>query len=75
MYHVSRNQENGKRIGNDIMAITTDVLYLNNIKVATPAENGISVGRHKTWSENSGRTESGKAIGTIKYLKYKLEIK
>lgn len=57
------------------MAITTDILYLNNIKVATPAENGLSIGRYKTWSENSGRTESGKAIGTIKYLKYKLEIK
>lgn len=55
--------------------MTTDVLYLNNIKVATPAENGLSIGRYKTWSENSGRTESGKAIGTIKYQKYKLEIK
>ena len=56
------------------MAITTDVLYLNNVKVATPAENGLSIGRYKTWSDNSGRTESGKAIGTIKYIKYKLEI-
>lgn len=55
--------------------MTTDVLYLNNIKVATPAEGGLSIGRYKTWSENSGRTESGKAIGTIKYQKYKLEIK
>lgn len=54
--------------------VSTDVLYLNGIKVATPAENGISIGRYKTWSENSGRTESGKAIGTIKYQKYKLEI-
>ena len=56
------------------MAITTDVLYLNNVKEDTPAENGLSIGRYKTWSENSGRTESGKAIGTIKYIKYKLEI-
>lgn len=54
--------------------MTTDVLYLNNIKVATPAQDGISIGRYKTWSENSGRTSAGKAIGTIKYMKYKLEI-
>lgn len=59
---------------NDDMKITTDVLYLNNIPVALPAKNGISIGRYKTWSENSGRTVSGKAIGTIKYIKYKLEI-
>lgn len=54
--------------------MTTDVLYLDNVKVATPAEDGMSIGRYKTWSENSGRSESGKAIGTIKYQKYKLEI-
>lgn len=56
------------------MAITTDVLYLNGIEVAAPAENGMTIGRYKTWSQNSGRTESGKAIGTIKYIKYKVEI-
>lgn len=57
------------------MGNTTDVLYLNGIKVATPAENGLTIGRYKTWSENSGRSASGKAIGSIKYLKYKVEIK
>lgn len=55
--------------------ISTDVLYLNGTKVATPADNGLSIGRYKTWSENSGRSSAGKAIGTIKYIKYKVEIK
>lgn len=56
------------------MAVTTDVLYLNGVKVATPAQNGISRSVNKTWSENSGRTTAGKAVGTIKYVKIKLEI-
>ncbi len=53
---------------------TYDVLYLDGVKVATPAENGISRSVNKTWSENSGRTSAGKAVGTIKYIKKKLEI-
>lgn len=56
------------------MNISTDVLYLDGVRVATPKEDGISLGRYKTWSENSGRTDEGKAIGTIKYIKTKLEI-
>lgn len=57
------------------MGITTSVLYLNGVSVATPAENGLTIGDYKTWSENSGRSTSGKAIGTIKYKKKKIEIK
>lgn len=56
------------------MAVTTDVLYLDGVRVATPAKNGISRSVNKTWSENSGRTSAGKAVGTIKYIKIKLEI-
>lgn len=56
------------------MTYTTDVLYLDGEEVAVPKENGITIGRYKTWSQNSGRTESGKAIGTILYIKYKVEI-
>lgn len=57
------------------MVVSTDILYLDGVQVATPAENGLSIGRYKTWSENSGRTAgTGKAIGTILYIKYKLEI-
>lgn len=53
---------------------TYDVLYLGGVKVATPVENGITRSVNKTWSENSGRTSAGKAVGTIKYIKKKLEI-
>lgn len=53
---------------------TYDVLYLDGVKVAAPAENGITRSVNKTWSENSGRTSAGKAVGTIKYVKTKLEI-
>lgn len=56
------------------MTYTTDVLYLDGVEVAVPKEKGITIGRYKTWSQNSGRTESGKAIGTILYIKYKVEI-
>ena len=53
---------------------TYDVLYLDGVKVATPAENGITRSVNKTWSENSGRTTTGKAVGTIIYKKTKIEI-
>ena len=52
---------------------TYDVLYLDGVKVATPAENGITRSVNKTWSENSGRTSAGKAVGTIKYIRKSLK--
>ena len=56
------------------MATISD-LYINGVKMPTPALNGVTISREKIWSANTGRTASGKMAGTIIARKTTLKIK
>lgn len=56
-------------------SITVSDLYIDGIKMPTPALEGVTVTKEKVWSANTGRTSSGKMVGTIVAVKAKLTIK
>ena len=56
------------------MATISD-LYINGVKMPTPALNGVTISREKIWSANTGRSASGKMLGTIIAQKTTLKIK
>lgn len=43
-------------------------LYINDVKVKAPKVGGVSYKPEKVWSTNTGRTASGKMVGTIKCI-------
>lgn len=55
--------------------ITVSDLYINGTKMPDPALEGVTVSREKIWSSNTGRTASGKMVGTVVAVKTKLKIK
>ena len=55
--------------------ITVSDLYINGVKMPDPALEGVTISREKIWSENTGRTASGKMAGTIIGIKSKISIK
>ena len=57
------------------MAITVSDLYIGGVKMPTPAIEGVTVSREKIWSSDTGRTASGKLVGTIVSIKTKVSIK
>lgn len=58
------------------MTLTVKGLYVDGVKLPTPALEGITITVNKIWSENTGRLElSGEMVGTIVAIKRKLEIK
>lgn len=50
-------------------------LIINGKVMPTPAHQGVTISTNKIWSSNTGRTSSGKMVGTIVATKSKLEIK
>ena len=55
--------------------ITVSDLYINGVKMPDPALEGVTIGREKIWSSNTGRTTSGKMVGTVVAVKTTLKIK
>ena len=50
-------------------------LYVNGVALPTPALQGVTITHNKVWSSDTGRTASGKMVGTIVAVKRKLSIK
>lgn len=55
--------------------MTVSDLYIDGVKMPTPALEGLSITREKIWSANTGRTGSGKMVGSIVARKTKVAIK
>ena len=55
--------------------ITVSDLYINGVRMPDPALEGVTIGREKIWSSNTGRTTSGKMVGTVVAVKTTLKIK
>ena len=56
-------------------SITVSELYIGGVKMPTPALEGMTITSEKIWSANTGRTASGKMVGTIVAIKTKVTIK
>ncbi len=54
------------------MATITDYFWINGVLVKAPFK--INITKNKLWSEGSGRSLTGKWLGSIKARKYKLEV-
>lgn len=57
------------------MAITVSDLYIGGVKMPTPALEGLTIKREKIWSADTGRTASGKMVGTKIATKTTISIK
>lgn len=55
--------------------VTVRELYINGVLMPTPALNGVTISSNKVWSANTGRTTTGKMVGTIVCVKHKIAIK
>lgn len=55
--------------------ITAIELIINGTEVKAPKVGGITYKAEKVWSSNTGRTASGKMVGTIKCIKRTFSIK
>lgn len=56
------------------MATISD-LYINNVLMPAPALQGVTIGGEPIWSPDTGRTASGKMVGSITARKTTLKIK
>jgi hypothetical protein len=54
------------------MATKTNYLWIKGVLVKAPFS--IKISRNKLWSDGSGRSLTGKWLGSIKARKYKLEV-
>lgn len=50
------------------------ILKINGFIPPAPDEGGITIGVEKIWSENTGRSASGRMVGDIKAIKTVLDI-
>ncbi len=55
--------------------ITVSELYIGGVQMPTPALEGVTITREKVWSSDTGRSSSGKMLGTIVAIKSKITIK
>ncbi|MCC8063770.1 MAG: hypothetical protein LIO70_01635 [Clostridiales bacterium] len=55
--------------------MTVTDLTIGGVKMPTPALEGLTITREKIWSSDTGRTASGKMVGTIVAVKTKVAIK
>ncbi|MCC8100403.1 MAG: hypothetical protein LIO78_10175 [Clostridiales bacterium] len=55
--------------------MTVTDLTIGGVKMPTPALEGLTISREKIWSSDTGRTASGKMVGTIVAVKTKVAIK
>lgn len=49
-------------------------LKIDGVVMPSPALEGVKISREKIWSDDSGRTTSGKFVGTIIGIKIKISI-
>jgi hypothetical protein len=59
----------------ELASITVSDLYIDGTKMPTPALGGMTITSEKIWSSNTGRSSSGKMLGTIVAIKSKINIK
>jgi hypothetical protein len=59
----------------ELASITVSDLYINGTRMPTPALGGVTITSEKIWSSNTGRSSSGKMLGTIVAIKSKISIK
>lgn len=45
--------------------ITVSALKIGGVTMPTPAPEGVTISKEKLWSENKGRTASGRSVGTL----------
>lgn len=58
------------------MATTTvKQLTINGVTMPTPALEGVTISTEKIWSSDTGRTASGKMVGTVVAVKTTVKIK
>lgn len=55
--------------------ITVSDLYIGGVKMPDPALEGMTISKEKIWSSNTGRTASGRMVGTIVAIKTTVKIK
>ena len=55
--------------------ITVSDLYINGARMPDPALEGVTISREKIWSSNTGRTTSGRMVGTVVAVKTTLKIR
>lgn len=51
-----------------------EVLTIGGVEMPTPAMEGVKVSREKIWSANTGRSSSGKMLGTVVAVKTKISV-
>ena len=56
------------------MATISD-LVVNGVTLPAPALNGVTISKEKIWSANTGRTASGKLVGTLIAQKTTIKLK
>lgn len=52
-----------------------EILTINGVTMPTPAMEGVTVSREKVWSANTGRSASGRMVGTIVAIKTTIKVK
>lgn len=55
-------------------SVTISDLTIGGVAMPTPALEGLTITREKIWSADTGRTSSGKMVGTIVAIKTKISI-
>lgn len=55
-------------------AVTVTELKINGTVMPTPALRGVTITSEKVWSSDTGRTSSGKMVGTLVAVKSKIAI-
>lgn len=55
-------------------SVTVTDLTIGGVAMPTPALEGLTITREKIWSSDTGRTASGKMVGTIVAVKTKISI-
>lgn len=55
-------------------SVTISDLTIGGVAMPTPALEGLTITREKIWSADTGRTSSGKMVGTIVAIKTKVSI-
>lgn len=56
-------------------SITVKDLTINGVTMPSPALQGVTISTEKIWSKDTGRTSSGKMVGTIVAIKATVSIK
>ena len=55
-------------------SITVSDLYINGTQMPAPKHQGVTISTEKVWSADTGRTASGKMVGTLIATKTKVKL-